>query len=518
MIRQPTEEEITTILPKVARGWSNFEHENESGKGFFFSTEQIEGEIPRDLNATFVRNGPGLTVVHGTPLAHPIDGDGLVAKLTFEAGKCFFQCKFVQSKMHQEETKAKSILYNGSMGTRIPKTAGVKPKPGFRDPGHTNVFYAGQKLFAAYEYTLPHAMDPNTLDTFGPTSLNNELELKAMSAHFKVDYAKKRLVTVAFKAGNPMAPESKISFYEWSNDAEMCLESCARLTLDSVNYAHDFVLTPNWYVVHVTPFVDTTKETFKRIVKGELAPGETMRYCPELPSQFVLIERQQPENGQRRVIRMETEPCHIFHYANCRETADGMIAFEACCLPPGFTMQWQHKAFLSNSADAPGVMHTYLCDVNKQTLTRSTLPGLETTSCEFPTVHPYRNCVALDQPQVSTRYFYLMGSRPGQALPFSDVIKYDTLTKTQKRWRSEFGVVGEPCFMPRLGERSVLEGDEDDGYVICQVYLFEEQRNQFVVLDAKNLNVVCKLNLPFHLPYGFHGTYTDKIALPQSKL
>ena len=28
------------------------------------------------------------------------------------------------------------------------------------------------------------------------------------------------------------------------------------------------------------------------------------------------------------------------------------------------------------------------------------------------------------------------------------------------------------------------------------------------------MTVACKLNLPFHLPFGFHGTFTEKVLLP----
>lgn len=506
MIRAPTQDELDrTLLPKTVRGWENFTSETVEKVPLL----DVEGAIPRDLNAVFVRNGPGLSVVHGTPLVHPIDGDGLVVKLTLCHSRAHLQARFVQSAMHVEEAAAGRMLYKGSMGSKTP----TPNKLGFRDPAHTNVFLHGNQLFATYEYTLPHVLDFDSLETLGPSSKHNELELKTMSAHFKVDYALQRHVTVSFKAATPPSTLGSISFYEWDLQDNSKLLDVARLRLDHANYAHDFMLTPNWYVVHVTPFVDTTMATFKQIVKGDLAPGETMKYSPELPSQFLLIQRHlRPGQTEREVIRLDTEPCHIFHYANCRENAsDGTIAFEACCLPIKFNMQWQHKAFLSNTADAPGVMHSYLASPRARSLVRRALPGLETTSCEFPTTHPFRHCVPLNQPEVTTKFFYLMSSPQGQALPFSDVVKYDTYTHTQLRWRCEGGVVSEPCFLPR--GTGLEGGEEDDGYVVVQTYLYHVHKSQFVVLNAKTLQVECKITLPFHLPYGFHGTYAGKSKL-----
>ncbi|KAH9246819.1 hypothetical protein BASA81_015597 [Batrachochytrium salamandrivorans] len=482
MIRPPTQDEIeNTLLPKTVRGWENFNSETVDGKVRLLD---VEGEIPKALNAVFVRNGPGLSVVHGTPLVHPIDGDGLVVKLTLCNAQAYFQARFVQSNMHVEESKAKRMLYKGSMGTKVP--AGTQSKPGFRDPAHTNVFLHGNQLFATYEYTLPHVLDFDSLETLGPCSKQDELELKTMSAHFKVDVQLRRHVTVSFKPATPPNCQGKISFYEWDLQDNTKLLEVARLELEHVNYAHDFMLTPNWYVVHVTPFVDTTMATFKQIARGELAPGETMKYSPELPSQFVFIQRHlRAGQVDREVIRLDTEPCHIFHFANCRENAmDGTITFEACCLPTKFTMQWQHKAFLSNTADAPGVMYSYRANPQTLSMVRRTLPGLETTSCEFPTTHPFRHCVPLDQSHITTKFFYLMSSPPGQALPFSDVVKYDTCTLTQQRWRCENGIVGEPCFLPR---GTGLEEEEDDGYVVVQTYLYQVHKSQFVVLNAKTM-------------------------------
>jgi all-trans-8'-apo-beta-carotenal 15,15'-oxygenase len=42
--------------------------------------DEIEGEIPPDLEGTFFRNGPGLLDINGERIHHPFDGDGMVPK------------------------------------------------------------------------------------------------------------------------------------------------------------------------------------------------------------------------------------------------------------------------------------------------------------------------------------------------------------------------------------------------------------------------------------------------------
>lgn len=75
--------------------------------------------------------------------------------------------------------------------------------------------------------------------------------------------------------------------------------------------------------------------------------------------------------------------------------------------------------------------------------------------------------------------------------------------------RAEFSILGEPVFVPRPG----LNREEDDGWVITQLYDCKRHETQFVVLDARNLGhgPVARAKLAHHTPYGFHGTFTPEV-------
>jgi all-trans-8'-apo-beta-carotenal 15,15'-oxygenase len=523
MIRPPTQSEKTNLLPQVAKGWRNVDDQAVNQNQIYeFSNKEIQGKIPLELRGTFLRNGPGFNVVYGTQLKHPIDGDGLIVALSFRDGRVFYHSKFVETKNHVEEKKAGKMLYDGNMGTRVPE--GIQPR-GIRDPAHTNVFYANSKIFALHEYALPHALNPTTLDTIGQDTFDNALELNVMSAHFRYDADLDVYVTVGFKAGTPTIP-GRISLYEF--DRSLKLKVATRLQLQGCNYAHDFLISPNWYILHASPFIDTRLETLNLVKQRQLSPGETMKYVPGAESQIILVERPTTGNtttsNNPRIIRLDTEPCHIFHFANCRETKDGIVQFEAMCLPMNFNMDWEDQAFLSNAGQAPGTMQSFRVDTkNGGSLSRSMLPGLEYTGGEFPTTNPFRHCVRTattttnnnnNKPKISTRYFYFMASQPSVALPFTDVVKYDTTSHFVSRWHSE-GVVGEPCFIPRLGRASAWHGDEDDGWLIVQLYLYKEDRVQFCILDAKKVHQgpMCRINMPWHIPFAFHGTFSEEVLV-----
>ena len=69
--------------------------------------------------------------------------------------------------------------------------------------------------------------------------------------------------------------------------------------------------------------------------------------------------------------------------------------------------------------------------------------------------------------------------------------------------------------MPRLGYASWREGDEDDGYVIVQVYIPERHVTEFCVLEAKHVGngPLARIRLKHHVPYGFHGTFTPEVFI-----
>jgi all-trans-8'-apo-beta-carotenal 15,15'-oxygenase len=69
--------------------------------------------------------------------------------------------------------------------------------------------------------------------------------------------------------------------------------------------------------------------------------------------------------------------------------------------------------------------------------------------------------------------------------------------------------VGEPIFVPRTQDAA-----EDDGWLLAVVYLGAEHRSQLTVLDARGLEHVATLRLKHHIPFGFHGTFTRRVADP----
>jgi len=295
----------------------------------------------------------------------------------------------------------------------------------------------------------------------------------------------------------------RLSFLEWTQDWKLVHQ--VHVNTAGLNYAHDFLASPSWYVCHITPFVSMSDETLGQVLEGLTSPGESMRYYPERPCQIVLVERQ--PKGTPRVILLPTEPCHIYHFGTCHESADGRtLSFSAVTLGERFTMEWQHKLWLSNSSEEPGILHNFKVDLSGEPSLKRTVA--DPCSCEFPVIHPYRH-VSVGNASEAPRYTYLMAAADGLRAPYTAVVKHDARGLSRDVWNAP-GVVGEPCFVPRLGRSSATSGAEDDGWIIVQVYDHNNHTTDFAILDAQRLKSgpVCLLHLGHHLPYAFHGTFT----------
>ena len=75
----------------------------------------------------------------------------------------------------------------------------------------------------------------------------------------------------------------------------------------------------------------------------------------------------------------------------------------------------------------------------------------------------------------------------------------------------EGGYLGEPLFVPRTPDAA-----EDDGWLLAVNYDAAEHRSQLVVLDAADLDrgSLAVAHLRHHIPFGFHGTFTRRVAAP----
>lgn len=105
---------------------------------------------------------------------------------------------------------------------------------------------------------------------------------------------------------------------------------------------------------------------------------------------------------------------------------------------------------------------------------------------------------------------YLAGKSAGAAV-YDSIVKVDHDTDAVTSCAFAASSVGEPLFVPRTPDAG-----EDDGWLLFLNHDLAEHRSQLVILDARDLErgPVATAWLDHHVPWGFHGTFTRRIAEP----
>lgn len=466
---------------------------------FDYWIDDVEGEIPRELQGTLFRNGPGILEIGGHQLQHPFDGDGMINAIAFKEGKAHFRSRFVRTEGYLAEQAAGKILYRGVFGTQKPggwlaNAFDLKLK----DIANTQVLYWGGKLLALWEAASPHRLDPSTLETLGKETLNGLLQNDAgFTAHPRIDLGDEeretRLVGFSLKPGL----STTLTIYEL-NQAGDVVEQQAR-SIPGFAFLHDFAITPNYCIFFQNP---VSLNLIPYIV-GLRGPGECLKFNSQQPTRIWIIPRDQAKQIQV----LETDPCFVFHHANAFEQ-DGKIIVDSICYE-NFPAIDHHLDFreIEFATLPPGQLWRYRLNLQSQTVERQLL---EKRCCEFPYIHPQQMGQPYDQVYLAAAH-----QQEGNA-PLQAILKLNLKSDQREIWSAApRGFVGEPIFVPRP---QPLGNVEAEGWVLTLVYDAAHHRTDVVILAADRINEgpVARLHLKHHIPYGLHGSFTPEYFGPAS--
>lgn len=466
---------------------------------FDYWIEDIEGEIPRELQGTLFRNGPGILEIGGQQLQHPFDGDGMINAIAFSQGRAHFRSRFVQTEGYLAEQAAGKILYRGVFGTQRPggwqaNAFDLKLK----DIANTQVLYWGGKLLALWEAASPHRLDPSTLRTLGKETLNGVLQNDAgFTAHPRIDLGDEsreaRLVGFGLKPGL----STTLTIYELNQAGDVVAQQAR--SIPGFAFLHDFAITPNYCIFFQNP---VSLNLFPYIL-GLRGPGECLKFNPRQPTRIWIIPRDKSEQIQV----LETDPCFVFHHANAFEQG-GEIIVDSICYE-NFPAIDHHLDFreIEFATLPPGQLWRYRLNLQSQTVEHQLL---EKRCCEFPYIHPQH----MGQPYHQV-YLAAAHQEEGNA-PLQSILKLDLNSEQREIWSAApRGFVGEPVFIPRPEQ---LGNAAAEGWVLTLVYDAAHHRTDVVILasDQMSEGPVARLHLKHHIPYGLHGSFTPEYFGPTS--
>jgi carotenoid cleavage dioxygenase len=406
---------------------------------------------------------------------HWFDGDGMLHAFRLRDGRACYRNRWVRTARFSLERAAGEALFGGvgDVAAGDPRVAGHSP-----NAANTNVVWHAGRLLALWEGGPPHALDPATLETFGPYDFGGRLA-GPMTAHPKLDPESGELCFFGYGFVPPLLR------YHVA-DAQGRLVRSVEIDVPWASMMHDFVVTRRHVIFPVFP-ATIRPENIERT-------GSPIGWEPELGARIGVM----PRDGESRdVVWFEIDPCYVFHPMNARDDGD-RIVMEVCRY---------ERLPLFEGAETKGLQ-----DLSAK-LTRWTLDlagggvkqeRLDDVAVEFPRFDERRAGLAY-------RHGYGAGIAPGAepARGFNAVFHWDLASGSRRDYRVPASdVVGEPIFVPRSA--SSVEGE---GFLLVVVYRGEEKRSDLVVLDAAAVDAppLATVKLTHRVPFGFHGNWAPAV-------
>ncbi|MEP5763234.1 MAG: carotenoid oxygenase family protein [Halieaceae bacterium] len=453
---------------------------------YTITAEEISGEIPTEVKGTLFRNGPGRLKVGKYKFGHWFDGDGMLNAITFKDGAVHYRNRYVQTPKYLEESAAQRILYRG-VGTQRP---GGFLNNMFRFPGNaanTSVVYHAGKLLTLWEGGDPWELDPATLETKGAWKFNGELKRgMPFSAHGKIHPRTGHYYNFGMMGA--------LNFYKINAAGEMV----QRVRHNVGNYAmcHDFCMTDRYAVFFLCPAVFKTPIKF---LLGMHSIVDAMAFDDSMPTKVVVLSL-----DDLSVVReFEVDPFFCFHFGNAWEEGDDL-----CCDVSRVDKMGSMDALRDMFQDVEMESDPSACFYRfRLNLANGEVSG-----------HKHAGALPGDFPMwdmrktgLKTQYAYLTAIvENGTPYNFNALQKVDLETGQAQVY--DFGpgrFVSEALFIPRHENAA-----EDDGWLAGVVYNAHTGLSEVALVDATDMGrEVATVPLRNHIPFGFHGFYTDQVFI-----
>jgi all-trans-8'-apo-beta-carotenal 15,15'-oxygenase len=450
-----------------------------------YVVDEIEGALPAGLVGTLYRNGPGKNEIGGKPYAHLFDGDGLLSQFTFDGERLRYRNRFVRTTHYLAERAAdKPVMRN--YGQQRP---GGPLANAFRIPANvanTSVQYHSGHLLALYEGGRPWELDADTLETVGEYDYDGALKGSfTYSAHPTWDPQTRELYNFGIQYG----PRTRLRTYRIDTSGK--LHHLHAITLPFATINHDCALTSRYMVFVINPVVLRTP----RFLFGFTSLDRALKFDSSKPTRVILAPR---DGGKPRIA--ECEPFFHYHINNAYDDGSDVV-LDLVRYPDYDNI---HRGFREFKQAGFDDISTTLSRLRITASNEVEIDDLLPQGCEFPQ-HDWRLTSSRH------RVGYLAG-RTREDVPFGSIIKFDY--EREEPRVHEFGagqIAGEPIFVPRSPD-----GAEDEGWLLTVVYSAQQHRSRLVVLDARDVesDPVAVAHLRHHVPLGFHGTWTDRVADP----
>jgi carotenoid cleavage dioxygenase len=459
---------------------------------------EVTGQIPSELDGAFYRLHGDWFYPPKDPAEPYLSADGYVSMFRIRGGRASYRGRWVRTARFMNELSAGRRLY-GRYRNPFDDDPSVRDpaQPHLRTVANTTPVVMAGRLYATKEDGLPHELDPNTLETIGPTDFGGTWKSQTFTAHPKLDPVSGETVAFGYEASGLASKDVFLATF----DRAGAITHEARFELPYVSMIHDFAITQQHAIIPGGGFVTS----LDMIRAGKPHWG----WDATLPSFFGVI----PRDGEGRDIRWFHGPERVtMHTANAR-TEGSKVILEA---PLGDGNYWPFFPDIHGApfTPRPQLIRRLTFDLNsnddraREEILFSTpvtsFTRIDDRRLSLPYRHVYVHYADPERPYDRDR-----AGDPGGALNNS-FGRFDIQDRSLVScFAGPTHVVQEPSFAPRPG--SVEEGD---GYVLGIAHDLAERRSELMILDAPSMTELARIVLPFRNSPQVHGVWAAAGDLP----
>lgn len=455
---------------------------------------QLQGTLPAWLTGKLIRTGPALFEVGEQTYRHWFDGLAMLRKFSFEAGQVFLTNKFLRSKAYLE-AQAKGKISRGEFGTvaRHSILERVRdPIPRLTDNANVNITMLGEQIVSVTESPKPIAFDPETLCTLGRFKYQDRLNGQITTAHPHLDTQKNTLFSYMTRLG----PRCAYNIYAMKAGSKS-RQLVGSIPVKQPAYMHSFGMTEHYIILTEYPFV---LSPLSLLFSGRPFI-ENCFWSSKQGTRILVISK---ADG-RLITTCESEPFFAFHHVNAFER-DHEIVLDLVAFPDTSVIKSLYLESLESETSPTvnvGELRRYRVPLNG---THATYEVPSAERIELPRIN-YRQGNAKD-------YQFVYGVGNHQPNNFTDqLVKVNVQNGEAKVWRSESCYPGEPVFVAAPDASA-----EDEGIVLSVVLDAQAGQSFLLVLDAQSFQEIARAEVPFHLPFDFHGQYFEDMTQPHQSL
>jgi all-trans-8'-apo-beta-carotenal 15,15'-oxygenase len=445
--------------------------------------------FPAYVHGSFLLNGPARFRRGAVQYRHWLDGDGMVAALTVDAGGAVFTNRFVRSVKFTREAAEQRPVFR-TFGTSFPGDA-LKRGIGLESPVNVSVYPFGGELLAFGEQGLPWALDPATLETRGLHTFDGQLnEITPFSAHPKIDHRTGELFNfgVSFSAQHPA-----LNLFRFAADGRLVFRR--RLPLPYPSSIHDFAISPSYLAFYVSPLI----LRMDSLLQQGATLMDALSWEPERGSRLMIASRASGEH----VATVDIGHRYCLHLVNAFER-DGRLVVDVVEFEKPLYPEYQVVPDLFTDTFRGHPVRLVVDPVRGAIVDRRDIGY--SCSPDFPAHDP--DVVGLEYDD-----FWMLGisraGRPGRKF-FDHVVRVHWPTEQVETFAAPAGCYfgGEPCFVPDPAAPATR------GVVVCQQFDADRVASSFLVFDAFRIAAgpIATVPLPVPIPLLFHSSFHKRDA------